>query len=427
MKSFRNLHLSRRVRQSDDAADERGFTLVELVIAIGLIGLVFAGVAGILTSSLRALSIQKARTQGNEVATQAIEDLQRRNFDNLVLCTSPSGTAPSGLDDIVIGSGCPASTVGYGANPCTGANPTHAPAAEYSCTRVSITYNVKRYIAWTDAGHTNKRLAVFVTWTDNVGVHEVSQQSSLRAPSESSIIGLSNPVLTTSAASVPANNPLNENGTLSSSVPVSVNSQYLTSADDRVFVRMTVTDTDGQPTTETYLLSGGPTFTGTIPAGTAVPTGTQFLTFSAVRAVDGKTTAAISQAVKFCKGSDSTCASNLLPNIVSMTAPSSVALTASGGQVADFTVSVTTHNMPSTGRVQVLLPTRAGVEAIDLAPGTTCDLSSCTWTGVVPKAAGYSFESGSKTVAFAAIQPYTAGSTTDLGSTDSDSVTVTFA
>ena len=56
---------------------DNGFTLVELVIAISLAGFVFVAIALSLGGALRAVAVQKARTQGNEIATQGIEDLQR--------------------------------------------------------------------------------------------------------------------------------------------------------------------------------------------------------------------------------------------------------------------------------------------------------------------------------------------------------------
>lgn len=419
--------LRTRLARSDEAegTDDEGFTLVEMVIAIGLIAIVFASVAAVLTSSLKALAIQKARTQGNEVATQAIEDLQRRSFDNLVLCAAPSGTAPAGLDDVVIGSGCTSTSPTYGGDPCNNVV-ADAPKAEYTCTRISVAYNVKRYISWVDDGHTSKRLAVFVKWTDNVGTHTVSQQSSLRAPTAASIIGLSNPTL--SSPSVTLSNTVSNTGVLANPVSVGVTSTGLT-ATDRVFVTFWDRDTDGNQVIDSVPLTGdGTSWTGVIPSGYTVPIGSQFITFNAVRAKDGKSTATISQAASFCPPTDPNCLSTNLPQILSTSGPGTVTLTASGGITADFTVSATTQNVGPNGRVQVLLPTVGGIQAVGLTPNNGCNLSNCVWSGTISTTSGFKFATGSgQKFDFAAYQAYTAGSTTDLGGSDSEFRTVAFS
>jgi prepilin-type N-terminal cleavage/methylation domain-containing protein len=426
--SLRDTAAASSHRDGDD-----GFTLIELVITIGLVAFIFAAVAAVLTGSLKALAVQKARTQGNEVATQAIEDLQRRSFDTLVLCAPPSGTAPGGLDDWVKGPGCPADTTGYGEDSCNGVNPGQGPKSEYTCTRINVAFNVKRYIAWTDDGHNSKRLAVFVKWTDTVGTHTVSQQSSLRAPTAASIIGLSNPTLSTSGVVPvsPSTNLIDSSGKLTGQLDLKVNATSLSST-DRVFATFWVRDTDGTLLIESVPMTStdGVLWQASIPANApyVFAYGSQFFTFNAVRAKDGKSSAVISSAAKFCTPSDTTCSASALPKFTtSVTVPSSVTLTASGGQSADFTVSAETQNVSPTGRAQVLLPTLGGVQAVSMSPATGCTYSSCTWSVVIKKTAGYAYNAGAnQVVGFAAYQPYVAGSTTDMGSTASTFKTVTF-
>src|SRR5438093_13061369 len=93
-----------------------GFTLLEMVVAIALGAFAFAAIGAIFMSGLKALSVQKQRTQGNEVATKAIEDLQRFSYDKLGLCTAPPGTAPDGLTDTVLLANCTSPTY---EEPCT--------------------------------------------------------------------------------------------------------------------------------------------------------------------------------------------------------------------------------------------------------------------------------------------------------------------
>lgn len=182
-----------QVRRERGDAREGGFTLVEMVVTVTVIAVVFTAAAVMLDSGLRALAAAKARARGNDVATQGIEDLQRFGFNSLGLCGAPSGTAPAGLSDTVVLANCPAppTPVPY-EEPCNGVVGT-VPKAEYTCIRNNVTYTVKRYVAWVDTLRTTKRLAVFVEWDDLVGRHQVSQQSSLRAPDQSAITGLAPP------------------------------------------------------------------------------------------------------------------------------------------------------------------------------------------------------------------------------------------
>lgn len=177
---------------ANDTRTERdgGFTLVEVVIAVALLAIIALALAGVLNSGLRAMAVSRSRAQANEVATAGIEDLQRFSFNNLGLCAAPGGTAPPGLDDTVL-LAC-GSSPAY-VQPCdtsvTGSIPLH----QYTCERNNISYTVRRFVAWTDPLHTSKRLAVVVDWTDLVGNHQVSQQSSLRAPDQAAITGVGPP------------------------------------------------------------------------------------------------------------------------------------------------------------------------------------------------------------------------------------------
>lgn len=187
--------MQKRIRIRRDAAGtpEGGFTLVEMVVAITILGVIFMAVAGVLESGLRSLAAAKARARGNEIATQGIEDLQRFSFNNLGLCTEPTGTAPAGLETPVM-LGCNGTYTEE--DPCHPSTAGTVPKWSYDCTQNNITYSVKRYVAWTDALQTTKRLAVYVEWIDLAGRHQVSQQSSLRAPDQSAITGLAPPTFT---------------------------------------------------------------------------------------------------------------------------------------------------------------------------------------------------------------------------------------
>lgn len=165
-----------------------------MVIAVALLATITLAVTGVLNAGLRAMAVSRSRAQANEVATAGIEDLQRFSFNNLGLCSAPSGTAPSGMGDTVLLT-CSA-TPPY-VQPCDTAVSGTIPHHEYQCTRNNINYKVRRFVSWADSLHTSKRLAVVVDWTDLVGNHQVSQQSSLRAADPTAITGVGPPKFST--------------------------------------------------------------------------------------------------------------------------------------------------------------------------------------------------------------------------------------
>src|SRR5205807_5585303 len=116
----------------------------------------------------------------------------RYDFDHLGLCTAPPGQAPAGLTDTVLLANCGGAQTP--STPCGSDKLTPVigplPKPTYTCRRLNVVYVVRRYVAWGDTVHTVKRMAVFVDWTDQVGRHEVSQQSSLRSPDLGSFVGL---------------------------------------------------------------------------------------------------------------------------------------------------------------------------------------------------------------------------------------------
>jgi prepilin-type N-terminal cleavage/methylation domain-containing protein len=386
-----------------------GFTLIELMVALMIGTIALLALAATLAAALKVTGLQKTRTQGNEVATQAIEDLQRLDYDHLGVCAPPSGPAPAGLSDPVYLANCTSPTY---AQPCT---PTvgQVPASSYTCTRLGIGYQVRRYVAWGDSTHINKRLAVFVDWTDQAGAHQVAQQSSLRSPDQGSVVGLPLPSFSTTSVLVggvaaSASNPIKlVDGVVQTPVTFQASTSGLP---DSVFVSFLNLGATG-PVASTLELtaSGGGAWSATLPAGSSqfsFGTGTQYVTFVAVRSADGKVNSQPNaQIVTFvaCQtgGINCTTGSNS-PSLSNVAiAPTTPRIDSAGLLCGDLTVSATTTNLTAADSVTASFQTLNGPYTVTLASN-----NGSAWAGIIPVAAGYRFPPGSQPIYVTAAQAY---------------------
>ena len=402
-----------------------GFTLLEMMVALAIGTIVLVALAAALGAALRVAGLQKTRAQANEVATEAIEDLQRLDYDHLGVCAPASG-APSGLTAPAFLANC--SSPAYG-EPCT---PVVGPVPDtsYTCTRLGTAFQVRRYVAWSDSAHTEKRLAVLVDWTDQAGAHQVQQQSSLRSPDQGSVIGLAPPSFTSTSVLVgPDPNP----PAASTSNPVKlvggvVQSQVTFNATgsglpDGVFVRFSSLQ-DGVPVPSTLPLTEGATpgtWTAKLPVGSSQFTfgsGTQYITFVAVRSGDGKVNSQPSaQIVTFvaCQAGGVSCSAS--PNPPSLSGvgvtPTAAHTDSAGLLCGNLTVSATTSNLTPSDSVTVSFQTQAGPATVALS-----STNGSAWSGVVPVSAGYRFPAGSQSLYVTAAQAYaTTASPAEYGST----------
>jgi prepilin-type N-terminal cleavage/methylation domain-containing protein len=440
-----------RTRRHAPGSD--GFTLIELVIALSLSAILFAGLAAIMGTSLRTLSVTRSRGQANEIAAQGIEDLQRFSFSSLVLCNTPTvppgGTVPSGFTaaNTVLAVSCANATL---ESPCpapatTGLTGFPVPTANYTCTRYGINFAVSRYISWADATLTNKRLAVVVDWTDQVGRHEVSQQSSVRAPDQDAIIGGTPPSLT-SVSTAPMTVWVNSSGFLvtSTGTPQSIalvaNATGLLATDKVSAYFLTEDPVSHVLTTATLPLTSadGSTWTGSIPGSGAsgAPTfptagGSQYIGFTGIRQSDGKANSILSvPAITFCNNPSAgngagTCTINAgAPTIPAVAVnPTSVPLNPDGTLfvTATLTVTATTTNLyastTASDSVIAVVETLAGASQVVLKP--TCPLngtlSVCnTWKVTIDSTMALRFAAGPQKIAVIANQvasaPYSTAS-----------------
>jgi hypothetical protein len=419
---------------------EDGFTLIEMVVAVGLAAFIFAALASVLGSSLTALAAQKARSQGNELVTRGMEDLQRYDFEDLGVCAGPSGPAPAELAGrpLVVLPNCPSPVpANYGADPCTGiSGAVQVVKTEYSCNHAGITYAVRRYVVWDDdPNRTVKRLAVYVNWTDRVGNHQVSQQSSLRTPTAATAVGQAPPQFVATSIT-PASSPSSPilldggSGKLRSGQSLSfyadIDDLTLT-ANDKVYVSFQALRTDPvttltAPESTTFALTSGDgqNWNGTINDSTIdpntetpyrLPAGSQFFTFTVVRSTtDGKVNSKFHvPAPTFCPGNDdgNQCPSNLPRFSSEPVIPAVVDIDTAGVLQSPFTVSATTENLLTTDSVSVSMQTQEGAASFVLQPD-----SSCTATGpcnnwsltVQPSSVSHRFPGGPQRFFFSAWQ-----------------------
>jgi prepilin-type N-terminal cleavage/methylation domain-containing protein len=129
----------------EQARQEEGFTLLELVIAMLVLSVAIGGLFGVFTTAFRSTAIDVHRTDATAIATKAMAQLE----------VSP--------------------------NPVSGPLP--------GVTRNSETYAVSGVVAGAQASNGDPNaytaLAVIVTWTDQGGAHTL-RQSSARYPSPTS-------------------------------------------------------------------------------------------------------------------------------------------------------------------------------------------------------------------------------------------------
>jgi hypothetical protein len=309
------------------------------------------------------------------------------------------------------------------------------PDESYVCSRNGTAYTVSRYVAWGDAAQTAKRLAVVIDWTDSAGRHEVSQQSSLRAPDAAAIIGAAPPKF--SAAFPPTANPstawldptsghiVTSNGS-DSSLLLNATTTGL-SATDQVFANILVVNPDGTFGFKEYTLTStdGSNWQGTVPGGSSpdapkLAPGSQYVSYTLVRATDGKANSTFSTpANKFCGNGTSgntggACAiSATVPTVSGTASPSTIPLDPAGTMQAgsSLTITATTSNLVTTDVVTVTFQTLSGAATEVMLPSSSCPAGgTCnSWSKTIQPSVGYRFPPGNQYLYFGAAQ--LAGST----------------
>ena len=197
------------MRRWNDRGSESGFTIVELVVALGLLAIVAAPLAGVFWSAIRTASVSNHRTDGSAIASREIEGMRAAPYAQVgfyndqpgavVLPTLFEGYTPVSLGTTSPASGNlvpqmqpetpdPSAGVGFAPDP----NPANASTV----TQGAIKYSARRYVVWANASDPSstfakayKRLTVIVSWSDAAGAHTVRQDSILYPGGQGQYIG----------------------------------------------------------------------------------------------------------------------------------------------------------------------------------------------------------------------------------------------
>ena len=73
---------------------ERGFTLIEVLVALGIFGFVGLGIMGGLATAFRAQDTNRVHTIGENLARAVLEDIRSQDYQDLYTIAAP---VPSGF------------------------------------------------------------------------------------------------------------------------------------------------------------------------------------------------------------------------------------------------------------------------------------------------------------------------------------------
>lgn len=160
------------VRTRRRTADEAGFTLVEMMLAIFVVGIVLSGLAATLLTSLRAATSNERETRATSYAQQEIEILQSVNWDFAGLYTQDVDAANAGWSDRLSGPGFydGAELITIPGPASVAARVQSVPQPRSTIDDRGVIYTIDRYVTWIDrdgdGAPETRRFTVVATWDD---------------------------------------------------------------------------------------------------------------------------------------------------------------------------------------------------------------------------------------------------------------------
>jgi len=164
----RLLHGPRSLRRED------GFTLVELMVATGVVLTAVVLLGGVLTTGIRATGISRERQSATGLANQTMEQVRALAYDTMTrgLDTTDLANTVGSSDTNVTTTGCGASYCMNGERVVNNNNPTTDPLVPHTKTLTigPSTYTVRTYVTNYQNSTTNGtyRVSVYVQWTSGL-------------------------------------------------------------------------------------------------------------------------------------------------------------------------------------------------------------------------------------------------------------------
>jgi len=203
-------------RQHDS---EAGFTIVELVVALAILAMVMAPLAGVFWGAMRTAGAAAHRTDGASIASREIEAMRAIPYAQVGFYDDQGEPSTfGGLTTVSLGANSPSSgtltpkiqPLRPDPNAASGYAPDPDPANASPIQQGGVSYSVARHIVWIDAQDASttytqayKRLTVVVTWSDQAGSHTVRQDSLLYPGGQGKFNGpMGGPTSTTSTTIV---------------------------------------------------------------------------------------------------------------------------------------------------------------------------------------------------------------------------------
>jgi prepilin-type N-terminal cleavage/methylation domain-containing protein len=178
--------------------DQAGFTLIELVIALGLMAIIAASLSGVFYAALKTAGASAHRSDAASIASREVEAMRSFQYADIGFYADQTGyvgtfTDPDTsqtLTTVTLGSTTPSGDPANiqpetpDASAATNFDPDPDPTNAQPIVQGGVTYSVQRYVGWANAEDASttydkayKRTLVFVTWADQAGSHTIHQDS----------------------------------------------------------------------------------------------------------------------------------------------------------------------------------------------------------------------------------------------------------
>jgi prepilin-type N-terminal cleavage/methylation domain-containing protein len=178
--------------------DQAGFTLIELVIALGLMAIIAASLSGVFYAAMKTAGASAHRSDGASIASREVEAIRSFQYSDIGFYADQTGYVATFTDPdtnqtlttVTLGSTTPSTDPGNiqpltpDSAAATNFIPDPDPTNAQPIVEGGVKYSVQRYIGWANAQDPStsydkayKRTVVFVSWTDTAGSHTIHQSS----------------------------------------------------------------------------------------------------------------------------------------------------------------------------------------------------------------------------------------------------------